>query len=505
MEPLTGLDSAFLALETPTARIHVGAVLLLDPAVGAPLAPGERFDAIRRMIGGRLHLVPQFRQRAVRLPLDLLPPMWVDDPGFSLDDHVRRASLPAPGRRAELDELVGDVMARPLPTDRPLWEMVVVEGLDGDRTALVAKLHHAILDGVSAATTMAAFFDLAPSTPPGPAEAEADAPRTAGWDPPPLPSPAELLRHALASLARQPEAVLGAVQMGADALVEVAEHNRRLAATGAVPPPSPFHAPRTQVNGTLSSARSFARVSIALDDITRLRRAAGPGTHGGNVYPPPTFNDVILCAVGMATERFLERRGEVPERPLVALVPVSNRLPGRVGPAVTPVGGRYLGNEVSGMLVGLGSAEATQLDRLRAVAAAVRIAKEQEELAWGRLLEGVARATPHALTSWGARGATWLRLFDRVPPLFNLVVSTVPGPDVPLWVAGLPVAAAFPVGPVAHGVGLNVTTLTHHGTVHAGLLACRRRVPEVAELAGLLAEAVDELGMAAGAHRGGAG
>ena len=164
MQPLEGLDAAFLSLETPTTPLHVGAVLVLDPPEGARslFSPSTRYAQIRRVIAQRLHLVGPLRQRAFRVPLGLHHPVWVDDPDFELDDHLSRASLPSPGGRAELDAFVAAAMSRPLDPDRPLWEMFVVEGLDGGRTALIAKVHHAILDGVSGASILAAFLDLSP-------------------------------------------------------------------------------------------------------------------------------------------------------------------------------------------------------------------------------------------------------------------------------------------------------------------------------------------------------
>lgn len=479
MQPLGGLDSAFLALETATAQLHVAAVVVLDPPAGQdlPAVPAARFAAVRDMVRRRLHLVPQFRQRALRLPLDLLPPIWVDDPDFDLDLHLRRASLPAPGGPAELHELVGELLARPLPPDRPLWEMVLVEGLSGGRSALVAKLHHAILDGVSGANTMASFLDLSGSPAPD------DPPPPPPWAPPPLPSHRELLRHACGVLARQPEAAFGALEASAGVLAEVAAHNRRLSAAGTSPPPTPFRAPRTSFNGALSSARRFATVVLPLDALREVRHVLG--ARAGGV----TFNDVVLCAVGAAADRLLQGRGELPDRPLVALVPVSTRR--------TEGASAALGNQVSGMLVGLGSEARGPEGRLRAVAAASRVAKEQEQLAWGRLFDEIARGTPHALTTWTARLLSGARVFDRVPPPFNLVVSTLRVPDVPLWCAGAPVAAVFPAGPIAHGVGLNVTTMTYRDAVHVGLVACRRLVPELDDLAVLLEEAVAELARAA--------
>ena len=166
MQPLVGMDAAFLSLETPTTPMHVGVALVLDPPEGTRslFSPSTRYAQIRRVIQQRLHLIPPLRQRAIRVPFGLHHPVWVDDPDFDLDDHLSRASLPSPGGQAELDAFVAGVMSRQLDPDRPLWEMHVVEGLEGERTALVAKVHHAILDGVSGASVLAAFLDLTPRT-----------------------------------------------------------------------------------------------------------------------------------------------------------------------------------------------------------------------------------------------------------------------------------------------------------------------------------------------------
>src|SRR5580692_12060813 len=195
MQPLVGMDAAFLALETPTTPMHVGVVLVLDPPEGTRslFSPSTRYAQIRRVIEQRLHQIPQFRQRALRVPFGLHHPVWVDDPDFELDDHVTRASLPSPGGQAELDAFVAAVMSRPLDPDRPLWEMYVVEGLDGDRTALIAKVHHAILDGVSGASVLAVFLDLNPRS-------RLAATPIESWNPDPLPASAQMLRYAASSL-----------------------------------------------------------------------------------------------------------------------------------------------------------------------------------------------------------------------------------------------------------------------------------------------------------------
>ncbi|MGP8059904.1 MAG: WS/DGAT/MGAT family O-acyltransferase [Acidimicrobiales bacterium] len=480
MEPLPGIDAAFLAFENGPTRLHVAAVLVLDPPEGrrSLFSPSTRYAQIRRAVEQRLHLVPQLRQRAVRVPLGLHHPVWVDDPEFELDDHLRRVSLPGPGGSRELDDLVADVMGRPLELDRPLWEMVVAEGLAGGRQAVIAKMHHSILDGVSGASVLAAFLDLGPRGRPLQMPAEQ-------WDPPPLPTQPALLKYAIGSLVHQPEVAVGAFQRGVDALVGVAEQNRRLHEEGSLPPPAPFSAPRTSINGHISSRRRFATTSMPLEDVELVRRTFGT-----------TVNDVILAGVAGALRALLAKRGEEPDGSLVALVPVSTRHQDDHD---------ALGNQVSGMLVSLATRLEDPVERLLTVSAGAGVAKAQQGLTGGRLVQDLAQVAAPAITSRAARWASGLRIFDRLPPPFNVTVSSVPGPGFSLWCAGSRVVALHPVGPVAEGVGLNVTAMTYHGQVYFGLLGCRRLVPDVADLAILLDDALAELTAAALDARGAVG
>jgi diacylglycerol O-acyltransferase / wax synthase len=446
---------------------------------------GGAVSRICGVIGERLAFVPRLRQRAVTVPFGLQRPVWVDDPHFDVRTHVRRAALPRPGGREELDAFLGQVLARPLPAGRPLWEMVVVEGLAAGRVAVVARLHHAMLDGVSGATAMAAFLDVMPSPcagwtpgaapPEGEGSAAADAQR-----PEALPSAVSMLWYAAASLARQPDVTLEAFERSVDAMVALATQNRRLAAEGLAAPPAPFSAPRTSLNGSITEERVAATLAVPLRHLEVARRNVDGAT----------VNDVILSAVGGAMFRLLEERGEQPGRSLVALVPVSTR-----GPAVVPEQGQAadLGNYVSGMLVPLGTTVADPVDRLRSVATAARVAKDQEQRAGGDLLEGLTRALPPVLFSAVMRGAGLLRVFDRIRPPFNLVVSTVVLPDLPLWWAGCPMVEVYPAGPVVDGIGLNVTAMTYRGTVHFGLVACPRQVPDVQGVASLLEDEIASL------------
>ena len=507
LEPLSGLDAAFLAMETPSSRLHVAGIFVLDPPAtgGTEPSAGEwaarRFDAIRTTVGERLGRVPRLTRRVVRMPLDLQRPLWVEEPCIDLDAHVRRASVASPGGQHELDALAGEVLSQPLPLDRPLWEMVVADGLTGGRTAVVARLHHAVLDGVSGANALGAFLDLSPQGDALP-EIRPDVAR-AGWSV--KHEPAAQPRSALAAwgylaatVADQATAVAAALNRSADALVALWRQNRELASHGLTAPPAPFSAPRTSLNGRVTGERRIETLSVPLADLELVQNALGRGLAGAPGGSAATVNDVILAAVGGALRRYLASRGELPSRSVVALVPVSTR-----GPAAVPSSRQvHVGNDVSGMLVELGSTIEDPVARLREVARATGVAKMQEDLAGGVFLETLLQAVPPALVAGFVRMADAFLLFDRISPPVNVAVSNVVVPDVPLWWSGSPVSAIFPAGPVAEGVGLNVTAMTYRGVVRFGVVGCPRLVPDVGQVAALLDDALAELVVAAmGASR----
>jgi diacylglycerol O-acyltransferase / wax synthase len=477
MERLRGLDAAFLNLETPAMHMHMAAVLVFElPEHARSEPPALQVERMRRVVEERLHLVPLFRRRALRVPFGLHHPVWVDDPGFDLDYHLRRASLPAPGGPSELADLVAGISGQPLDLHRPLWEIHVVEGLESGHLAVVPKLHHAAIDGVSGAETLAAFLDLGP-------EGRVVPPPARRWRPEPIPSDVEVLGYSLSSLVRQPERALGALRRTFGAVHDLAERNRRLREEEElVPPPAPFRAPRTSLNGAISPQRRVAFTEIPLDDVQRVRRAFGG-----------TLNDVVLAGVSGALRRLLAERGETLDDSLVAMVPISVRSEADRGTH---------GNRLSAMLVSLASTSADPLERLRLVAEGTRLAKDQASVLSEELVGGWAQLAFPALSARLARLSGNLRLFDRLPPLFNVVVSNIPGPDFPLWWAGARLEALYPIGPILEGVGLNITVVSYSGTLYFGVVGCRELVPEVEHLANLLTEAFAELSKAADRGRG---
>jgi diacylglycerol O-acyltransferase / wax synthase len=471
MERLSGLDASFLALETSTMRLHVSAVLVFAAEPSRTGAPTLFHERLRRVVEQRLHLVPPLRRRVVAVPFGLHHPVWVEDPDFDLDYHVRRACLPAPGGPRELSEFVGEVASRPLDLSRPLWEMHVVEGLESGHDAVVAKLHHAVIDGASGAEALAAFFDLGPRPRVVPYPANP-------WRPEPLPHELDLVTGALAALTHQPERVAAAVRRTVGVVRGLSERNRRLREEeGVEPPPAPFRAPRSSLNGAISAHRRFTFLQLPMDDIAAVRKALGG-----------TVNDVVLAGVAGALRRLLSDRGENLRDPLVALVPMSTRSAADAG---------TMGNKVHAMLVSLATTMADPVERLMVIREGSRRAKEQAVVLSEHLLREWAQLAVPALSSRLVRLAANVRLFDRIPPLFNVLVSNVPGPEVPLWCAGARLLALYPVGPLADGVGLNVTVVSYAGMLYVGLVGCRDLVPDLDDLRSHLAEAIGELTKAA--------
>ena len=378
MARLTGLDGAFLALESPTTHLHIMGVMVFDPA---DVPGGVGFRRIRSRIGERVPLVPPFRMRMVEVPFGLQHPTLVDDPEFDLDYHVRRVSLPSPGGTVELCDLVADLAARPLDRARPLWEFHVVEGLADGCIGLVSKVHHAIVDGVSGAEVLSAFVDLSPDPTPRPlfgadpavrrprrvprpgttasgpapgvtADGGGDRGDPGPWAPPGLPGELDRIRASLGALPGQIDAV-------ARSVVRTVQTARTLASRhygpGTVVPPAPFQAPPTSINGAISAHRRVAFADLPLADIRRVAAVLGG-----------TTNDVVLAATSGALRAFFAGRGEEPDASLVALVPVSVRTAEEQG---------ALGNRVSAVLVSLATGVVDPVARLGRIREGMAVAK----------------------------------------------------------------------------------------------------------------------------------
>jgi diacylglycerol O-acyltransferase len=461
VERLTGLDAAFLSLETPSNHMHLIAVAILDPTE----APGGfTAETLKRLIESRLDRLPPFRRRVVRVPFGLHHPLWIEDPGFDIDFHVRQVALPAPGGERELAAFVGEVAGWPLDRDRPLWQMWVAEGLEHGYVALVAKVHHAAIDGASGVEVLANLVDLEPTPVPEVRAGENPEP----WQADRVPNDVEMIGASMVSIARQPVRMARAVVHLGKSLARLGTRLRNEVVHTGVP----FTAPRLSWNVMISPHRQTAFSRISLDDVKAVKDAYGA-----------TVNDVVLATLSGAFRRYLLERDELPDKPLVAVIPTS----------VRSMDEKQLGNRVSAMFTQLSTDQADPLDRLHAVQETMSGAKQVHADIGGNTLEEWAELAAPAMLARGARLYGQLRLADRHPPVYNIVMSNVPGPQFPLYMAGSRLVDLYPMGPAFDGAGLNVTSMSYRDQIDIGFMACRETVPDLWRLASEVPEALAEL------------
>jgi diacylglycerol O-acyltransferase len=437
MKRLTGLDAGFLYMETPTLHMHTLKIAVIDPSTSPG---GYTFERLQEEIAQRLHLLPALRRRIVEVPGGIHHPLWIEDPDFDLGRHLHRRRLEPPGSTRQMDRAIAEIADHPLDRSRPLWEMWALEGLEGGLVAFVTKIHHAVADGVAAAAMLANVMVTEPTAPVRPPEEP--------WTSEQPPSRGTLLRTALVDRIRQLRVLPALVVRTIRALAAVARHRRK----ASVSPPLPFATPRTRFNRALISARSFATATLALSRIRAVKDAFGV-----------TVNDVVLAVTAGALRAFLSARGELPERSLVAGVPVSTGTPGEAR--------RLSGNRVSNLITSLCTDVADPVERLRAIHDVTKAAKGVHTLLGPEMLGDWVEFTPPRPYAAIVRLYSKLRIGSRVPPPLNLVVSNVPGPTEPLYVAGARLANIYSVGPILEGIGLNLTAWSYLGQMNFGAIA----------------------------------
>ena len=464
---MSGIDPLFLYSETPVTPMEVAYACVFDPAASAA---GYSFEAVRRVLAERVPTLVPLRRRLMAVPLGLDHPRWVDDPDFDLDNHLHRAALPAPGGEAELCSMAAHVMGRPLPPDQPPWEMHVVEGLEGGKVGLIAKVHHAVIDGVAAVQLMAQLLDVG-------AEGRPVASICPPWLPSALPTSAQLVTDALPNVFSSPLRAVRAVRE----IGRTAARLAKCAIDGATGPLSiPAGAPAA-FESHVGARRvvSFARLSLG--QVQALRDRFGV-----------TVNDVVLAVCSGALRTHLAEHGQETDDPLVAVVPVSVRdLSDDIA----------LGNRLSCMFVPLSNDRALPLDRLRAIIFTSASAKAQERaVGYGPMAAAVSEAFPPALARPMIRLGIQCGAIRRIRA-GNLMVSNVPGPTFPLYFAGMHMVAAYPLGPVIDGVALNITVQSYRDSLFVGINAGASAVPDLPALARSMVDELDHLTDAAAGQR----
>jgi WS/DGAT/MGAT family acyltransferase len=478
LRQLTGLDAQFLALESPRQCGHVGGLAVLDPST----RPNGRLelDDVQGMIAERLSLLPPFRWRLKPVPLGLDYPYWIDDAAFDLEYHVRELAIPPPPTDEKVAEQVARIFARPLDRARPLWELYLIHGLEDGNVGLLTKIHHSAVDGMSGAEILGVLLDLSPEgrEPPSSVNGSGD----------PEPGSFEMLGRGLIGAPRywgrvvralpstlphlEDTPILGDIP-GAHTLGRISarlaralrgQPSRMLERTNLTPP-------RTSFNGRVSAHRRFAYGRLPLDEVKAVKNEHGC-----------TVNDVVVAICAGAVRRWLIEHDELPDTPLVAQIPVSVRTDEQYG---------TYGNRIGMLAAPIFTNEPNPVRRLLMTHEALRTAKERHKALPAELLQDATQFIPPAVFARASQVTFSLAATRR--PMWNLVVSNVPGPQFPLYCVGARMVAHYPVSVITDGLGLNITVMSYDGSLDVGIVADREQMRDVWKLIGWLRESLDEL------------
>lgn len=464
MERLSGLDASFIYMETPTMRMQVAFIVICDPA---STPGGYSFRKIVDLIDQRTRSEPAFRRRLVEIPYNLHHPIWIDDPEFSIMNHVYQYTLPEPGSIRDLGKMVGHIIAQPLRRDCPLWEAWVIEGLENGRFALMLKVHHAAVDGVSGTALIKHLFDPTPAV--------RNIPETYNPKGERLPTRAELITFAMHSRVGKPRSFFNLVKESA----QVARRTfLKRPEKGEIERSAPLSAPRTHFNRRIGPHRNVALVELGLEEIKAVKNAT-----------QTTVNDVVLAICGGVLRKYLTAKNDLPEKSLISMVPISVR---------TAEKSKMTNNQVSGMWATLATHVDDPLERLRIINADTQAAKDAIDAVGANLLQDWAEYNTLGAFNLAVRLFASSGLVDRVTPVHNTIISNVPGPRDALYLAGSRIEMLFPLGPVMEGVGLNISLASYENKVCFSIHVDSNLVDDIDQIAALFEPAFKRLKQAAG-------
>ena len=461
LEPISGMDATFLYGESPTSPMHVGSVLIIEGELS--------YDTFRSVIASRIHQVPVLRKRLVNVPFSVDYPYLADDPNFDIDLHMHHVALPKPGDWKQLRAMASDIFSQPMDMNKPLWSFTFVEGLNKlsqvpkNSVAIITKIHHAVVDGVAGTSLMSILFDMTKKT--------KKIPEPKPYHPKPLPNEISLFAQSAINFAKQPlrfpkiisNAVKSTVKAGMLTRVQHLD-----------PPTSAFSAPRTPFNGIISAQRKWNTTILELDRVKALKSIMGV-----------TLNDMVLSICSGALRRYLDEKEALPAKPLVALVPVSVR-----GQSENPTAH---GNQISAMLVQLATDLEDTIERVETIYDNTTRGKTYQGALGAKAISNLGEVVPFGIANQAAKIYSRYNLARMHKPVFNLVITNVPGPQFPMYVHGHKVHSIMGTAPIIDGMGLMITVLSYNGKITITTTSDENSMPDLDVFSNYIRESANEM------------
>ncbi|MBK8517257.1 MAG: wax ester/triacylglycerol synthase family O-acyltransferase [Saprospiraceae bacterium] len=459
LTPISGMDATFLYTETPTSPMNIGSVIVIEGSLD--------FKTFKKKVHSRIHQFPKLRQRLIYVPMSIDYPYWVDDPNFDIDLHIKHIALPKPGSWKELRKIASQIFSEPFDQNRPLWSMIFVEGLDNlpqvppGSVAIISTIHHVAVDGVGGAGLLSLFLDFTPE--------KQEIPEPLPYTPAPLPNHIQLIVNSTMSFARDPFKFPKIISNTLKATIRAGVLTRMQSSEL---PTAPFTAPSTPLNGIISGVRKWNSAILSLQRVQQIKNVMGT-----------TLNDVLLAICSGALRRYLLEKNKLPEKSLVSLVPISTRSKEE----------NSADNQISAMLVQIATNVEDPIERLETIHENNNRGKNYQGAIGAKTLAGMANAIPFGIANQAARLYSRYKISEFHKPIFNVTITNVPGPQMPLYINGHKMITVMGSAPIIDGMGLIITILSYDGHITISPVSDTNSMPDLDQFTVYLRESANEL------------